>query len=171
MIMTFVLFFGFGVVSYQIFAWKVGPTANFNWWFNGENITILSIGVGLFSQFIFGFIDNAGLFFGASFLDEWFMMLPAADDANVFAGYGNTYSDLIGALMGTFCGLVIEDLTEVNETPIWGDALGIFVGCLVGIIVPKLILGDTSEVHGLNKVTSNAAFLGDLDSEQLDALI
>jgi len=59
-------------------------------WFNGENITFLSIIVGLFSNLIFGFIDNAGLFFGANFLDEWFQMLPAADDANVFAGYGNT---------------------------------------------------------------------------------
>jgi len=42
--------------------------------------------VGLVSNIIFGFIDNFGLFFGANFLDEWFMMLPKADDANVFAG-------------------------------------------------------------------------------------
>jgi len=73
--------------------------------------------------------------------------------------------------MGTFCGLVIQDLTEVNETPIWGDAVGVVLGCLVGILVPKLIMGDSSDVHGLNKVTSNAAFLGDLDENQLTALI
>lgn len=65
--------------------------------------------------------------------------------------------------MGTFCGLIIEDLTGINSTPIWGDAIGIVVGCLFGILVPKLIMGSESDVHGLNKVVSNAAFLGDLD--------
>lgn len=55
-------------------------------WLNGYDISIKSMLVGMFSNIIFGFIDNAGLFFGASFLDEWFMMLPLSDDANVFAG-------------------------------------------------------------------------------------
>lgn len=68
------------------YCYKVGPTASFNVWFNGDNITFLSVIVGLFSQFIFGFIDNGGLFIGNNFLDEWFQFLPAADDANVFAG-------------------------------------------------------------------------------------
>lgn len=73
--------------------------------------------------------------------------------------------------MGTFCGLIIEDLTGVSSTPIWGDAIGVTLGCLFGILVPKLILGDSSEVHGLNKVCSNAAFLGDMDTEQLKGLL
>lgn len=32
---------------------------------------------------IFGFIDNAGLFFGGCYLDEVFALLPGAEDANV----------------------------------------------------------------------------------------
>lgn len=104
-------------------------------------------------------------------MDEWFSFLPYSHDANVFAGYGNTYSDLLGTFMGTFCGLMIEDLTRVSSTPIWGDAIGIIIGCLIGIVVPKAIMGTSSETLGLNKVSSNAAFLGDLDEFQLDALI
>lgn len=73
--------------------------------------------------------------------------------------------------MGTFCGLMIEDLTGVSSTPIWGDSIGIIIGCLLGILVPKLIMGASSELHGLNKVTSKSAFLGDLDTEQLDLLL
>jgi len=57
---------------------------------NGDDLGFTSIWVGMVSNIIFGFIDNFGLFFGAEFMDQWFMMLPASDDANVFAGYGNT---------------------------------------------------------------------------------
>jgi len=98
-------------------------------------------------------------------------MLPASDDANVFAGYGNTYSDLLGTFVSTFLGTIISDLTKVDDTPIWGDAFGIFVGCLIGIVVPKMILGDSSDTHGCNRVTSKSAFLGDLDKYKLDMLI
>lgn len=73
--------------------------------------------------------------------------------------------------MGTFCGLMIEDITGVNSTPIWGDAIGIIVGCLLGIVVPKAIMGTASETLGFNKITTNAAFLGDMDEDQLTYLI
>lgn len=122
--------------------WKEGTDGSFNKWLNGYPLNFTSILAGLFSNIIFGFIDNFGLFFGANFLDEWFMMLPAADDANVFAGYGNTYSDLLGTFVSTFIGAMITDLTKVGDTPIWGDAVGIIIGCLLGIVVPKAIMGD-----------------------------
>jgi len=66
--------------------WKMGSEGTFLRWLNGHPLTFNSIMVGLVSNIIFGFIDNFGLFFGANFLDEWFMMLPKSDDANVFAG-------------------------------------------------------------------------------------
>lgn len=104
-----------------------------NAWFNGDAISLESILVGMVSNIIFGFIDNAGMFFGASFMDEWFLMLPKAEDANVFAGYGNTYSDFMGIFIGTFFGTMIVDLTKVDSTPMWGDAVGVALGCLLGI--------------------------------------
>lgn len=65
----------------------MGPTASSFEWFNGSPFSFKTIIVGASANVIFGFIDNAGLFFGASFLDEWFSMLPyATEDANVFAG-------------------------------------------------------------------------------------
>jgi len=92
MIMTFTMFLAFGVISWYISAWKNGGAdgkggITFSEWFNGdaENFWI-SLGVGLSSNIVFGAIDNGGLFFGASFLDEWFQHLPGSEDANVFAG-------------------------------------------------------------------------------------
>lgn len=56
-------------------------------WFNGpQGVTAESILVGMMTNFIFGFIDNCGLFFGGSFLDEVFELLPGGDDGNVCAG-------------------------------------------------------------------------------------
>jgi len=42
--------------------------------------------VGMSSSVVFGFLDNAGLFFGSNYLDDVFQNFPHADDANVFAG-------------------------------------------------------------------------------------
>ncbi len=61
----------------------------------------------MFANIIFGFIDNAGLFFGGVYLDEIFAKLPGGLDANVTAGYGNTFSDTLGIFLGTFSGLMI----------------------------------------------------------------
>lgn len=84
--MTVVMIVSFGIISWYVYKWKMGSEASGNIWFNGDDISIKSIIVGMFSNVIFGMIDNGGLFIGASFLDEWFMMLPFAEDANVFAG-------------------------------------------------------------------------------------
>jgi hypothetical protein len=150
--------------------WKnLGIT--FSDWFNGDDPNfLLALVVGLSSNIVFGAIDNGGMFFGSSFLDEWFQLLPGSDDANVFAGYGNTYSNLLGTFMGTFVGLIMEDMTKVSSTPIWGDAIGIIFGCLIGIAIPKAIL-SSSETSGINRVHTNAAFIGDLTDNQLQLLI
>lgn len=72
--------------------------------------------------------------------------------------------------MGTFVGLIIEDMSKVSSTPIWGDAIGITIGCLIGIAIPKAIM-SSSETAGLNKVHTNAAFIGDLSMNQLEMLL
>jgi len=51
---------------------------------------IIVVAVGMVKNIVFGFLDNAGLFFGSNYLDEVFELLPGAADANIFAGYGNT---------------------------------------------------------------------------------
>jgi Na+-translocating ferredoxin:NAD+ oxidoreductase RnfD subunit len=107
----------------------------------------------MFANVIFGFIDNAGLFFGGVYLEEIFALLPGGDDANVTAGYGNTFSDTLGIFLGTFCGKIIENITDTEEGPMWANAFGITIGCLLGIMIPKMIISDSS-TSGLNKVTA-----------------
>lgn len=97
----------------------------------------------MFAYIVFGFIDNAGLFFGGVYLDELFEKLPGGLDANVTAGYGNTFSDFLGSFLGTFCGLMIQNITGIAEGPIWANSAGIVIGCIIGIAVPKAILSNS----------------------------
>lgn len=92
-----------------------------------------SVAVGMAGGIVFGFIDNAGLWFGMSALDPYLGQFSE----NVKAGLGNTYSDALGAFMGTFVGVLISEETgvDMNTTPIWANAIGIVVGCLLGIAV------------------------------------
>ena len=95
---------------------------------------------------IFGFIDNAGLFFGMDALDPYFKKV--SKDPKVAAGLGNTFSDVIGAFAGSFAGSIVKKQfesvfndIECFEGPMWAEAVGIFFGCGLGIIVPKMITG------------------------------
>lgn len=100
-----------------------------------------------------------------------FQTFPHADDANVFAGYGNTFSDFLGAFLGTFCGLIISDLSEYDNSPIWIQAIGIVLGCLLGILVPKLILGNSSSNHGINRATAMNNLIGCIPAESIKRML
>lgn len=125
-----------GVMSYR--EWKKSnPDGTVKEYFNGQNPTTKKIMVGMASGLIFGFIDNFGLFMGMSILDPVIKKLPGASDTNVFAGYGNTFSDAVGAFLGTFGGKYVADKFKEDEYPIWSEAVGIILGCLVGIAAGK----------------------------------
>ncbi len=125
------------------------PTGN-----GGETTYKLSptmIMVSMAFGVIFGFIDNAGLFFGMDALDPYFKKV--SKDPKVAAGLGNTFSDVIGAFAGSFAGSIVKKQFEsvfvtgdgkaidCFEGPMWAEAVGIFIGCIFGIILPKMITG------------------------------
>lgn len=98
--------------------------------------SLISIVTGMVANIVFGIIDNGGLFFGMSALDPF---LPKGELTR--AGLGNTMSDALGAFLGTFSGIIIKSITKIDDTPIWSDAIGIIIGCLIGLYVPKYITG------------------------------
>lgn len=63
------------------------------------------------------------------------------------------------------------DIFETGDGPIWTNALAIIVGCLFGILIPKMILRGNSSTHGLNKISAKQVFLGSLDDDELEALV
>jgi len=77
---------------------------------------------------------------------------------------------LLGATLGTFVGLILKKLSNIKENPIWSDIIGIVIGCLLGIVVPKLILRN-SKTMGLNKMKASTVMLGNMDIDELEELI
>ena len=64
--------------------------------------------------------------------------------ANTKAGLGNTFSDGLGAFLGTFAGTMIEEKTKVYDTPLLSQAVGIVIGCILGLYLPLMIVGDSA---------------------------
>jgi Na+/glutamate symporter len=91
---------------------------------------------GLSYGVVFGFIDNAGLWVGMEALDPY---IPGGDLTK--AGVGNTYSDLLGATVGTFVSVIMTHVTGIKEAPMWVNTVGIFLGCIVGLVVPRWLTG------------------------------
>lgn len=102
--------------------------------FTGQSANIKGILVGLVSSTIFGLIDNGGLYFGMSALDP---ILPGDDLEK--AGWGNTFSDFLGAFLGTFLGIFVKNITGIEDTPLYSEVIGIIIGCILGIYIPKAI--------------------------------
>jgi hypothetical protein len=109
---------------------------------NLKKFSMKTLMVGMVSGIIFGFIDNFGLWVGMSALDPIFTKkLGIVSGSNTAAGYGNTFSDGLGAFLGTFIGIMVSEYYDVNieETPIWADAVGVIIGCLIGVKAGQLI--------------------------------
>jgi len=102
--------------------------------FTGPTATVKGVLVGLVSSTIFGMIDNGGLYFGMDALDP---ILPGDDLEK--AGWGNTFSDFLGAFLGTFLGIFVKNITGVEDTPLYSEVIGIIIGCILGIYIPKAI--------------------------------
>ena len=103
---------------------------------NNSEVTLKKVLVGMSFGMIFGFIDNFGLWYGMDYLDPY---IPGGNLTK--AGYGNTFSDFIGSTMGTSISIILGTLYPTEEAPIWVNSLGIIVGCLLGLYIPKYISG------------------------------
>ena len=108
---------------------------------NGKQLTYKPVLIGLIFGITFGFIDNLGLWIG---LDKLARYLPGGIKTK--AALGNTYSDGLGALLGTFIAVIVKDVISVdiddNKDPLWINPIGIIFGCLLGIVVGNLIYKD-----------------------------
>jgi hypothetical protein len=93
--------------------------------------------VGVGSGFVFGVIDNVGLWYGMDILDEFF---PKGKLTK--AGWGNMYADTLSAFLATFTGNIISNITGIHdEIPLWANAFGTLLGCFCGLYGSKWLTG------------------------------
>lgn len=104
---------------------------------NNQTLTIKKVLVGMSFGIVFGFIDNAGLWFG---LDTFEKYIPGG--LLTKSAWGNTFSDGLGATLGTSIAVILRTIYPIEDSPIWVDTVGIILGCILGIYIPRLITGD-----------------------------
>jgi len=105
----------------------------------GDNkLTFESIVLGLTFGLVYGFMDNFSMWMG---LDTFKEYLPGG--LLTKGALGNTYSDFIGATVGTFISVMAADYLDYDggSEPIWLNTIGIVIGCLLGMTAGKLITG------------------------------
>lgn len=97
-------------------------------------ISLRNILVGMSFGIVFGFIDNLGLWIGLSSFEKY---IPG--DILTKSAWGNTYSDGLGATLGTSFSIILKTYFPIGDVPIWVDTIGIIIGCIIGIYIPKYI--------------------------------
>ena len=98
-------------------------------------LSIKNVGIGLIFGFLFGLIDNVGLVFGLTNFEQY---IPGGVITK--ATIGNTYSDGIGALVGSGLSVMAKDAYNYDndEEPIWVNFIGVVLGCIVGVIFGRI---------------------------------
>ena len=133
--------------------------------------TVKGIVFGMIVGIIFGFIDNAGLFFGMDVLEGYFPVANWRDTETVIpkdselqrAGLGNTFSDALGTFLAVFVGMLALNTNNMalEDVSLFSEFVGIILGCLLGVYLPYAIyvkLGVKAQFFLLSVVL--LAFLG-----------
>ena len=97
----------------------------------------LSIISGMLFMMVFGIIDNAGIILGMGINP----FITPESDPMLSAMWGNTLSDMMGAIAGVFVLYMFRKMfkTEPSDN-LYGEIIGITVGCLIPIIVYVMVV-------------------------------
>lgn len=110
---------------------------SFTWFINGDQkFTFKALILGILSSIVFGFVDNSGLWFGMDALDPY---LPQGELTK--AGWGNGFSNVMGTLIGSVVSKIIFIIFKFERGPLYAEVIGIVIGCLLGIYIPRAITG------------------------------
>ena len=98
---------------------------------NGETTTYRTMFVGVSYGMIIGLIDVLGIWYVLKYL-KIFMPKGALLDA----GIAEVYASVLAVIFGTFVSHSIKIIIPPdNAIPIWSDALGVLIGCLVTLTI------------------------------------
>ena len=102
-----------------------------------NNLSMISVVVGMIQGFVFGTIDNFGMALGISGLESTLNSFKLS--AGMIAGISNLYSSIFGSAMGAVLEKAIKSYSGVNNTPWWGNLFGIIFGSLFGLKISEFV--------------------------------
>jgi len=101
-------------------------------------ITAKRFFIAMVGPIVFGLIDNGGLFLGMAAIENYLLSLGYG--AKIAAGFGNTFSDALGAALGGSISLILYKKLGLEHVHNYtAEVLGIIVGCLIPVFVAMAI--------------------------------
>ena len=99
---------------------------------------IKRFGVGASFMMVFGLVDNLGLFVGMAAIENWITRMGF--DAQIAAGIGNTFSDMIGVMFGGIISTALYKLLKIKgEGTMIQSLVGVTIGCMLPVIIKIII--------------------------------
>ena len=94
--------------------------------------------VAMVGPIIFGLIDNGGLFLGMSVIEDYLQSIGYS--SLIAAGFGNTFSDALGALMGGAVAIFLYKKLKLEHVHNhWAEVFGIIIGCLIPVFIAMVV--------------------------------
>lgn len=93
----------------------------------------------LLSSFVFGFIDNLGLFVASDAIEGVLQKFMPDADFKTVAGISNAFSDGLGAFAGASIVAILTKVygMSISPSPIQ-DSIGISLGCLAPVVMHNM---------------------------------
>lgn len=130
--------------------WVTGQWKGMLWFWNSDaKFSWAEFLLGLIPGAVFGFVDQMSLWTSvwsdqpmtfSNMLSA--VMGPALPRGELTRqGWGNLMSDTVG----TFCAVMVAKIVAVSSgrsnAPLYSEILGVIIGCLLGIYLPRLVTG------------------------------
>jgi hypothetical protein len=126
-----------GLVVTAIITATYGKWRGFVHFLNGDHgLSFKTFILSMLAGVAFGIMDNAQLFLS---VDAIAPFLPAG--VITAAGWSNAYSDVMGTFFVSYIDRILLVVFSFHNGPIYGQAIGVFIGCMVGLYVPRWITG------------------------------
>lgn len=132
---TVVFVVALGAIAYGVQAKR----KSFGEWFNGE-LTLETVLVGMTYGVAFGGIDSLLLLIGVDGLSSVYERLPGGTSTAMASLYGNTYSSVVSGFGSAFIGDIISSRFKAHHGPVWGQPVGLLLGCSL-VILGRLAFG------------------------------
>ena len=98
---------------------------------------VISFLAGMLFMIVFGFIDNAFLYLGMDINP----FLDASQSPMLSAMWGNTFSDVIGAVFGIIIATLFKKFFSVKPSEhLLVEIIGVLIGCLIPIIAYTVLV-------------------------------
>lgn len=113
--------------------WAQSGSKSFASWLNGD-FSWESLAIGMVYGLVFGFIDSVLLLIGVDGLTGVYEKLPGGRSVVMASLYGNTFSSVVSGFGSAFLGDIVASRVRVHDGPVWGQPIGLFLGCAVVIL-------------------------------------